>query len=154
MNENLKAFLDKASEDDELKNRLAEVVGQGIEASSEAVAAIAREAGFDVNADDVKELYGMGGEELDEEELAQIAAAGASGGDTAPSEWTRSVCQCVVGGHGSKDDLQGVKEPCYCIQYGEGYDEYHYCNGRPEIVNCKCFHVGNGTAKMKRHTWG
>ena len=89
-----------------------------------------------------------------EEELAQIAAAGASGGGTAPSEWTRSVCQCVVGGHGSKDDLQGVKEPCYCIQYGEGYDEYHYCNGRPEIVNCKCFHVGNGTAKMKRHTWG
>lgn len=152
MNENLKAFFRKASEDDELKSRLADAVGQGIEAGNEAIVAIAREAGFDVGIDDMRELQDMS-EELDEEELAQVSAAGSSGGGIAPGTYTKTPCTCYTYGSGRKSAWKTSWKvlPCECYIYGEGHDSPYYdteenpCYGD---LDCTCFHVGVGKATI------
>lgn len=65
MNEQLKGFLKKASEDGPLKEELGALAGLPEEERAERAAAIAREAGFDVSVEDFAPVE----TELDDDEL-------------------------------------------------------------------------------------
>ena len=52
MNEQLKDFLKKASEDESIKDELKALEGLSAEENAEQAAAIARKAGFDLSAED------------------------------------------------------------------------------------------------------
>ena len=87
MNEQLKGFLKKASEDGPLKEELGALAGLPEEERAERAAAIAREAGFDVSVEDFAPVE----TELDDDELNVVA-----GGSYA--------CFCRQTGTGLMDD--------------------------------------------------
>ena len=145
MNESLKAFLSRASEDDELKKRIGEAMDKDVETSSEAVAALAREAGFDMSAEDVRELCRGGREEIDEEELSQVVGGGGSGtGQVVYKDY----CWCVFEGEG---EFRGNSyKHCTCSWDGTGETTgIHRLvpDGRGSgEVHCDCYVYGSGDA--------
>ena len=69
MNEQLKDFLKKASEDESIKDELKALEGLSAEENAEQAAAIAQKAGFDLSAED----FAPSSAELDEDELGAVA---------------------------------------------------------------------------------
>lgn len=117
MTENLKDFLKKASENEELQKKLEslkdekdmeKIIGQTVK--------IARDAGFGLSDSDFRT------EKMDDEEMAQV-----SGG------W--KICFCIAGG-GGKEDADGCM--CFCIEGGAG-ERKDSTNNR-----CICVHYGFG----------
>ena len=100
MNEQLKGFLKKASEDGPLKEELGALAGLPEEERAERAAAIAREAGFDVSVEDFAPVE----TELDDDELNVVA-----GGSYA--------CCCRQTGTGLMDDRPVL---CDCPREGTG----------------------------------
>ena len=96
MNENLKKFLEKVSED----RALAEKVGA--EKDPQALIALAKEMGFELTAADLERPA----EELSDDELDTVAG----GGDVS--------CACAMGGGGTKDSND---KTCACVLAGAGY---------------------------------
>lgn len=146
MNESMRAFLAEASENDDLKRRLAEAFDGGTENPGEKVAAIAREAGFDLNAEDMEKLHCEGAEnaeELDEKELAQVAGGGASGGGERGHK-SKSACSCSFGGEGQAPH-HDVTEGCFCQMSGSGKCVIERSFGT-DTLNCTCFFYGDGTS--------
>ena len=125
MNEQVKAFLAKASEDEVLKVKLDALADLPKDEVAEKVAAVAREAGFDLAAED----FHPASAELDASELDAVAGgthacwcdwsgwgAGGDGGD---------VCSCSASGSGQ---YEGGRQPegsawltrCFCSMDGGG----------------------------------
>ena len=101
MNEQLKGFLKKASEDGPLKEELGALAGLPEEERAERAAAIAREAGFDVSVEDFAPVE----TELDDDELNVVA-----GGSYA--------CCCRQTGTGLMDDRPVLCDcPRDCLLY-------------------------------------
>lgn len=92
MNEQLKDFLKKASEDESIKDELKALEGLSAEENAEQAAAIAQKAGFDLSAED----FAPSSAELDEDELGAVA-----GGE---------ACCCQYTGLGLVDDRGAVCE--------------------------------------------
>ena len=70
--EQLKAFIEKVKGDTSLQEKLKAAA----DADAEAVAAIAKEAGFSISADDLNQAQSELSEELSEEELEGVAGGG------------------------------------------------------------------------------
>ena len=100
MNEQLKGFLKKASEDGPLKEELGALAGLPEEERAERAAAIAREAGFDVSVED----FAPAEAELDDDELNVVAGGG-------------YACCCRQTGTGLMDDRPVL---CDCPREGTG----------------------------------
>lgn len=137
MNENLRAFLAQAGEDEAWRAELAKLEDK--QAAVEACLAKAAELGLTLAAEDFDEPAG----ELSEDELAAVAGAG--------------DCMCMLGGGGTKDDgaledrcwspfLGYVDTVCACVVYGEGWaDELSPMEGDyDEYQRCICPMVGEG----------
>ena len=75
--EQLKAFLEKVKADTILQEKLKAA------ADNDAVTAIAKEAGFSISADDLKNAQS----ELSDEELEGVAGGGGAGGGGADTVW-------------------------------------------------------------------
>ena len=103
MNEQLKDFLKKASEDESIKDELKALEGLSAEENAEQAAAIARKAGFDLSAED----FAPSSAELDEDELGAVA-----GGE---------ACCCQYTGLGLVNDRGAV---CECPTTGTGIRRY------------------------------
>ena len=100
MTDNLKAFLEKASCDKELMEKIS------TEKDPQALIALAKEKGITLTEEDFKRPV----EELSEDELDTVAG----GGDVS--------CACAMGGGGTKDNND---KTCACVLAGVGYDKYH-----------------------------
>lgn len=98
MNENLKLFLEKVSQDEELSKKVSS------EADPQALVAIAKEMGIALTADDFKKPV----EELDDDDLDAVAG----GSDVS--------CACAMGGGGTKDSND---KTCACVLAGAGYSK-------------------------------
>lgn len=96
MNENLKKFLEKVSEDKALAEKVS------AEKDPAALFALAKEMGFELTEDDLKKPV----EEISDDELDAVAG----GGDVS--------CACAMGGGGTKDSND---KTCACVLAGAGY---------------------------------
>ena len=116
MSDTMKAFLEAASKNEEMKEKLKAAK------DNEALIALASEFGFALTEADLTPSEG----ELSEDELNSVA-----GGDT-------GGCVCVLAGGGggkqSDDDTYG----CACVGYGQGGD------GAIDDFTCWCTGYGNG----------
>ena len=109
MNEQLKDFLKKASEDESIKDELKALEGLSAEENAEQAAAIARKAGFDLSAED----FAPSSAELDEDELGAVA-----GGEACCCQYTGlglvndrgAVCECPTTGTGIRRDTGEICE--------------------------------------------
>ena len=102
MNNQVKEFLKKASEDDVLSKKMEALSGvKDREEVRRKAAEIAKEAGFEISPED----FETDGEKMDDAEVADI-----TGG------W--SICVCVTGG-GGKEDEDGTV--CVCVESGGGF---------------------------------
>ena len=99
MNENLKKFLEKVSED----KALAEKVNANNDPAT--LIALAKELGVELTEADLK----MPVEELSDDELDTVAG----GSDVS--------CACAMGGGGTKDTND---KTCACVLAGVGYDRH------------------------------
>ena len=97
MTDNMKKFLEAASQDREYLDKLNKAE------SLEAVTALAAEKGFILTEEDLKKPETAEGA-VDDDELDTVA-----GGD---------FCACVGGGYG--DETGNTYKECYCPIYGEG----------------------------------
>ncbi|MBO4375581.1 MAG: Nif11-like leader peptide family natural product precursor [Lachnospiraceae bacterium] len=99
MTENAKAFLEKASEDEEFLERLKKA------GTKEEAIALAKEKGFELTEEDLKS--GTSGKQaLSNDELDAVAGG--------------KECSCVLGGGGDKGGYDN--NSCGCTTYGEGLD--------------------------------
>ncbi len=105
MNENLKKFLEKVSESDELAQKVS------AEEDVNVLIAMAKDMGITLTADDFKKPV----EEISDDELDAVAG----GGDVS--------CACAMGGGGTKD---GNDKTCACVLAGAGYSK----SGRERCV--------------------
>jgi predicted ribosomally synthesized peptide with nif11-like leader len=96
MNENLKKFLEKVSEDKALAEKVS------AEKDPAALIPLAKEMGIELNEADLKKPV----EELSDDELDTVAG----GGDVS--------CACAMGGGGTKD---ANDKTCACVLAGVGY---------------------------------
>ena len=96
MTENMKKFLEKVSADAALVEKFANM-------DKNAVIALAKELGFELTNDDLKQ---PAAQELDENELDTVA-----GGAT---------CMCTLGGGGKKESVKNTSKVCACVQAGAG----------------------------------
>ena len=109
MNEQLKDFLKKASEDESIKDELKALEGLSAEENAEQAAVIAQKAGFDLSAED----FASSSAELDEDELGAVA-----GGEACCCQYTGlglvndrgAVCECPTTGTGIRRDTGEVCE--------------------------------------------
>ena len=109
MNEQLKDFLKKASEDESIKDELKALEGLSAEENAEQAAAIAQKAGFDLSAEELA----TSSAELDEDELGAVA-----GGEACCCQYTGlglvddrgAVCECPTTGTGIRRDTGEVCE--------------------------------------------
>ena len=109
MNEQLKDFLKKASEDESIKDELKALEGLSAEENAEQAAAIAQKAGFDLSAED----FAPSSAELDEDELGAVA-----GGEACCCQYTGlglvddrgAVCECPTTGTGIRRDTGEICE--------------------------------------------
>ena len=109
MNEQLKDFQKKASEDESIKDELKALEGLSAEENAEQAAAIARKAGFDLSAED----FAPSSAELDEDELGAVA-----GGEACCCQYTGlglvddrgAVCECPTTGTGIRRDTGEICE--------------------------------------------
>ncbi len=105
MNENLKKFLEKVSENRALAEKVC------AEKDPAALIALAREMGFELTEEDFQKPM----EELNDDELDTIAG----GSDVS--------CACALGGGGTKDNND---KTCACVLAGAGYSK----SGRERCV--------------------
>ncbi len=119
MTDNLKAFLEAASKDKELLEKL-KTAG-----TPEAVIALAKEKGFDLTAEDLKQEPAPLSE-ISDDELEAVAGG--------------KACACVLGGDGEEN---GYDEECGCLLLGNG-DIEGATHGR---TRCTCFLAGGGSSK-------
>jgi predicted ribosomally synthesized peptide with nif11-like leader len=118
MNNQVKEFLKKASEDDVLSKKMEALSGvKDREEVRRKAAEIAKEAGFEISPEDFET-----DEKMDDAEVADI-----TGG------W--SICACVTGG-GGKEDADGTT--CACLEAGFGLRKD---NGNQR---CMCVFYGFG----------
>ena len=109
MNEQLKDFLKKASEDESIKDELKALEGLSAEENAEQAAVIAQKAGFDLSAED----FAPSSAELDEDELGAV-----SGGEACCCQYTGlglvndrgAVCECPTTGTGIRRDTGEICE--------------------------------------------
>ncbi len=116
MSENMKAFLEAASKNEEMKEKLKATTDK------EALIALANECGFALTEADLTSPEG----ELSEDELAAVAG-GDSGG-----------CICVLAGGGGGKQTDDDTYGCACVGYGQGGD------GSIDDFTCWCTGYGNG----------
>ena len=105
MTENLKNFLEKVSENEELAKKV------GSEADANVLIEMAKEMGIALTAEDFQKPV----EELSDDELETVSG----GGDVS--------CACAMGGGGTKD---GNDKTCACVLAGAGYSK----SGRERCV--------------------
>ena len=97
MNEQLKDFLKKASEDESIKDELKALEGLSAEENAEQAAAIARKAGFDLSAED----FAPSSAELDEDELGAVAGGEACCCQYTGLGWLTTAGRCANARHGN-----------------------------------------------------
>lgn len=115
MSENLKAFLEAAKDDPELRSKLSTMV-------LEELVAAAKEKGIELSEED----FHAPSAEVSEDELSNAAGGGGGG--------------CfMLGGGGGTDDKDGKTYGCACVFYGQGGD------GSYDDFNCSCVFLGAGT---------
>lgn len=114
MTDNMKKFLEESSKDRELVDKLIKAKTQ------EEIIALAKEKGFALTEDDMKQDAGI--QEVSDDEISAVAGGKHScycalgGGGTEACEGDKT-CACIVTGFG----LYGDGEPrCGCFGYGEG----------------------------------
>lgn len=136
MNEQLKDFLKKASEDESIKDELKALEGLSAEENAEQAAAIAQKAGFDLSAED----FAPSSAELDEDELGAVA-----GGEACCCQYTGlglvddrgAVCECPTTGTGIRRDTGEICEiTSICRLWGRSAR-----HGR----DCGCISLGGGS---------
>ncbi len=128
MTDNMKNFLEEASKDREFVEKLNKAE------TPEAVIALAREKGFALTAEDLKQERAPSGE-LSDDELEAVAggkacfcAVGGGGersGQDDSGHWTDDTCACVAVGAGmgwlrDKNGVYNQKQRCFCTAIGSG----------------------------------
>lgn len=119
MNEQLKDFLKKASEDESIKDELKALEGLSAEENAEQAAAIARKAGFDLSAED----FAPSSAELDEDELAPSPEAKPAAASTPVWAWLTTAGRCANARHGngnSEGYRRGLRDHFHLPLYGGG----------------------------------
>lgn len=123
MSDNLKKFLEAASRNEEIKEKLKAAT------DNEKLIALAKTYGFTLTEEDIAPNK----DELSEDELNSVV-----GGDT-------GGCVCVLAGGGggkqSDDDTYG----CACVGYGQGGD------GAIDDFTCWCTGYGNGVLPFENN---
>ena len=125
MSGNLKAFLEAAMADPDLREKLAKM-------DAGEIVAAARERGFELTEADLAPPAG----EVGDEELGNVAG----GKDT--SQECVSTCPLIGGAYGTDSD-DGNTYYCFCIAYGQGGD------GGITDTNCFCIFSGLGSDTNK-----
>ena len=123
MTDNLKKFLEEASKDEALIEKICKAE------SKDVILSLAAEKGFALTAEDLSEPKAPNGEVCDDE-LEAVA-----GGKT---------CVCVAGGGG---EAGGDDHTCWCVLVGEGSGYYHHhCGyyGTKDGNENRCFCMGGG----------
>lgn len=129
VDEKVKAFLHRVSEDEKLREKVEGIGDVGAEEAAQAISAIARAEGFDLSPEDLLSLGASGDGELDDAELAQV-----SGGGTA--------CACVAFGFGDMTDNDGKQYGIGCPVFGKCSGYVEDGTGRPYY--CLCIAGGGG----------
>ena len=118
MSENMKKFLELASKDENLKQKLQSFSDMEPADAISAGIALAKELGIELSEADFAKEESNG--ELSDDELDAVAGGGG--------------CGCPVGGGGKGTDKWGDEYTCGCAFYGQGGSN-----------NCVCPFVGGGT---------
>ena len=122
MTDNMKKFLEVASQDKEFIEKLNKAE------TPEAVVALAEEKGFTLTEEDLKQEPVSG--EISDTELDAVA-----GGE---------VCGCVIGGGGESGAVDDI---CACVLSGIGYKKYDH-----DINDGRCYCVfGGAGASLEGH---
>lgn len=119
MNESMRDFLKKASEDETLRAKLNALAGLPQDEIAQKAAAIAHETGFDLEPED----FASKNTELDADELDAVAGGHGdcycAGGGGGADEGTGTTCACVLAGGGKNSGEVGEKT-CVCVGGGSG----------------------------------
>lgn len=121
MNDNLKKFAEKVSNDPKLQEKLKSIKSNDDE-SIDKLIAIAKEEGFELSKEDIDNEP----LELSAEEMNSIVGAGG--------------CGCTLFGHGAGSDLF-----CTCVMKGTGYVQGY--GGLSSQGGCLCPGVGVGATR-------
>ena len=119
MNERVRAFIEVAKADPELRDRLTSM-------SAEEFLAAAKARGFDLTEDDLRPPEG----ELDDAEAANVAGGhcfcvlGGGGGGTDSNDGNTYGCACA--GYGQGGDGRVSDANCVCAAFGEGWDDSQF----------------------------
>ena len=117
MTDNMKQFLETASRDKELIEKLNQAPDM------ESVIALAKENGFTLTEEDLRPKEGI--QEISDEEIEAVAGG--------------KKCYCFTGGGGEKtEENEGV---CACVLFGLGEQ---YKDGKWIGDRCGCFYSGIG----------
>ena len=120
MTDKMKSYLEAATRDKEHLEKLKTAK------NTEEIAALAKEKGFDLSAEDL--TPDTENRQLSEDELAAVAGGGVCGCYFVGAGMAGTKdedCRCPVGGAGSywDNDTQGVRCACVTIGYGVSYDK-------------------------------
>lgn len=128
MTDQVKEFMIKASEDKDLSSKLEQLKDEKDRERMFARAAeIAREAGFNVSAEDFRITEG----EMNDKEMSEVAGGWQKcycvegGGGKADSDG--KVCACVLSGWGERKDNNNLRCECFNFGYGDNSNEATTC---------------------------
>lgn len=119
MNESMRDFLKRASEDETLRAKLDTLAGLPQDEIAQKAAAVAQEADFDLEPED----FALKNTELDADELDAVAGGHVNcycaRGGVGANEGTGTSCLCVMVGNG-KNSGAFREQTCVCVVGGEG----------------------------------